>query len=80
MNTLTRAEVVDPITAEVIRNKLEGIANEMELTLLQKLVLADREGRARYLRQPLHGERRDARAGVRDSGASRDADPRARGR
>ena len=35
MNTLTRAEVVDPITAEVIRNKLEGIANEMELTLLK---------------------------------------------
>ena len=35
MNTLTRTEVVDPITAEVIRNKLEGIANEMELTLLR---------------------------------------------
>ncbi len=35
MNTLTRNEVVDPITAEVIRNKLEGIANEMELTLLK---------------------------------------------
>lgn len=35
MNTLTRAEVVDPITTEVIRNKLEGIANEMELTLLK---------------------------------------------
>jgi N-methylhydantoinase B/oxoprolinase/acetone carboxylase alpha subunit len=35
MNTFTRAEVVDPITTEVIRNKLEGIANEMELTLLK---------------------------------------------
>ena len=35
MNTLTRREVVDPITTEVIRNKLEGIANEMELTLLK---------------------------------------------
>src|SRR5687767_6175572 len=35
MNTLTRAEVIDPITTEVIRNKLEGIANEMELTLLK---------------------------------------------
>lgn len=35
MNTLTRTEVVDPITTEVIRNKLEGIANEMELTLLR---------------------------------------------
>jgi N-methylhydantoinase B len=35
MNTLARTEVVDPITAEVIRNKLEGIANEMELTLLR---------------------------------------------
>jgi N-methylhydantoinase B len=35
MNTFSRAEVVDPITTEVIRNKLEGIANEMELTLLK---------------------------------------------
>jgi len=35
MNTLTRTEVIDPITTEVIRNKLEGIANEMELTLLR---------------------------------------------
>src|SRR5687768_17638621 len=35
MNTCTRNEIVDPITTEVIRNKLEGIANEMELTLLR---------------------------------------------
>lgn len=35
MNRVERTEVVDPITAEVIRNKLEGIANEMELTLLK---------------------------------------------
>ncbi|MCX7200318.1 MAG: hydantoinase B/oxoprolinase family protein [Proteobacteria bacterium] len=35
MNREQRAAVVDPITAEVIRNKLEGIANEMELTLLK---------------------------------------------
>jgi N-methylhydantoinase B/oxoprolinase/acetone carboxylase alpha subunit len=35
VNRADRAEVVDPITAEVIRNKLEGIANEMELTLLK---------------------------------------------
>ena len=35
MNVFTRAEVADPITTEVIRNKLEGIANEMELTLLK---------------------------------------------
>jgi N-methylhydantoinase B len=35
MNTFTRTEVVDPITVEVIRNKLEGVANEMELTLLK---------------------------------------------
>ena len=33
MNRATRSEVVDAITTEVIRNKLEGIANEMELTL-----------------------------------------------
>ncbi len=35
MNREQRAAVVDPITTEVIRNKLEGIANEMELTLLK---------------------------------------------
>jgi N-methylhydantoinase B len=35
MNTLARTELFDPITTEVIRNKLEGIANEMELTLLR---------------------------------------------
>lgn len=35
MNRGDRAEVVDPITTEVIRNKLEGVANEMELTLLK---------------------------------------------
>lgn len=35
MNRGDRAEIVDPITTEVIRNKLEGIANEMELTLLK---------------------------------------------
>jgi len=35
MNTVARTEVIDPITTEVIRNKLEGIADEMELTLLR---------------------------------------------
>src|SRR5688572_21421848 len=35
MNTFTRTEILDPVTVEVIRNKLEGIANEMELTLLK---------------------------------------------
>ncbi|MCC7483460.1 MAG: hydantoinase B/oxoprolinase family protein [Burkholderiales bacterium] len=35
MNRAARGELVDAITAEVIRNKLEGIANEMELTLLK---------------------------------------------
>jgi N-methylhydantoinase B/oxoprolinase/acetone carboxylase alpha subunit len=35
MDTNTLAQLADPITTEVIRNKLEGIANEMELTLLR---------------------------------------------
>ena len=35
MDTHTLAQLADPITTEVIRNKLEGIANEMELTLLR---------------------------------------------
>ena len=32
---LQRAQTFDPITVEVVRNKLDGIANEMELTLLK---------------------------------------------
>jgi N-methylhydantoinase B len=33
---MTRAQIpLDPITVEVVRNKLEGIANEMEVTLLR---------------------------------------------
>ena len=34
MNATTQA-TLDPVTVEVVRNKLDGIANEMELTLLK---------------------------------------------
>jgi len=34
-STTAQAAPLDPITVEVIRNKLEGIANEMEMTLLK---------------------------------------------
>jgi N-methylhydantoinase B len=34
MNTMTQI-TLDPVTVEVVRNKLDGIANEMELTLLK---------------------------------------------
>src|ERR687894_1505849 len=34
MNSKTH-DTLDPITVEVVRNKLDGIANEMELTLLK---------------------------------------------
>ncbi len=33
--TMIRRDALDPITVEVVRNKLEGIANEMESTLLR---------------------------------------------
>src|SRR6516165_209572 len=33
--TSPAANALDPITVEVVRNKLDGIANEMELTLLK---------------------------------------------
>jgi N-methylhydantoinase B/oxoprolinase/acetone carboxylase alpha subunit len=33
--TTSNSEQLDPITVEVVRNKLEGIANEMEMTLLK---------------------------------------------
>ena len=35
MNVSSRANASDPITLEVVRHKLEGIANEMEVTLLK---------------------------------------------
>ena len=35
MNVSSRANESDPITLEVVRHKLEGIANEMEVTLLK---------------------------------------------
>ncbi len=46
MDGSPKAPVIDPITLEVVRNKLEGIANEMQTTLLRSFVLADRQGRA----------------------------------
>jgi len=35
MNRTDGRTELDPVTVEVIRNKLDGIANEMELTLVQ---------------------------------------------
>jgi N-methylhydantoinase B/oxoprolinase/acetone carboxylase alpha subunit len=35
MDARTTATAIDPITLEVVRNKLDGIANEMQLTLLR---------------------------------------------
>ena len=35
MDASPAANALDPITVEVVRNKLDGIANEMELTLLK---------------------------------------------
>lgn len=35
MSATAKASTVDPITLEVVRNKLDGIANEMEMTLLR---------------------------------------------
>ena len=32
---MTKANGLDPITVEVVRHKLEGIANEMQLTLVR---------------------------------------------
>ena len=35
MTMALQAEAIDPIAIEVIRNKLDGIANEMQLTLVR---------------------------------------------
>src|SRR5687767_2914799 len=32
---MSTRDTIDPITLEVVRNKLDGIANEMEVTLVQ---------------------------------------------
>ena len=32
---MSLSQAFDPVTVEVVRNKLNGIANEMELTLLK---------------------------------------------
>ena len=66
---------IDPITLEVVRNKLEGIANEMQATLLFSAVLADREGSDGLLGGAVHGRRADDRAGHRHPDPPRDDDP-----
>ena len=65
---------IDPITLEVMRNKLDGIANEMQLTLVRSAFSADREGRAgRFGRLfTLQGE--TLAQALRDAGPSRRAD------
>ena len=45
-----------------------------------QLVLADRQGRARRLREPVHARRHNARAVLLDPDPSRDADPGGRAR
>ena len=62
-----------PITLEVVRNKLEGIANEMQATLLLLGVLADRQGGDGLLGGAVHGRRPDDRAGHRHPDPPRDA-------
>ena len=44
----------DPITLEVVRNKLDGIANEMQLTLVRSAFSADREGRPGRVGRAVH--------------------------
>ena len=43
---MTRADRFDPITLEVIRNRLDVVAEEMQTTLLKSSVLANCEGGA----------------------------------
>ena len=66
---------IDPITLEVVRNKLDGIANEMQWTLLNSSFSPIvKEGHGR-LGQSLHRRRHHAFAGDRDPDPPRDADP-----
>ena len=48
---------IDPILLEVLRNRLDAIADEMELTLLKSAASPDREGRPRRLGRALQHRR-----------------------
>ena len=77
---MTAPATIDPITLEVVRNKLEGIAQRDADDAAAQRVLADREGRDGLLGRALHRGRPDHRAGHRHPDPSRHHDPRARGR
>ena len=57
------AMAIDPILLEVLRNRLDAIADEMELTLLKSAASPDREGGPRRLGRALQHPRRDHRPG-----------------
>ena len=69
------AHALDPITVEVVRNKLDGIANEMQSTLLQQLVLADRQGGDGLLGEPVHAGRETLAQACAIPDAPHHADP-----
>ena len=78
MSASVATQAIDPITVEVVRNKLEGIANEMQQTLLRSsfspIVKEGLDASASLFTLT----RRDAGPGLRDPGPSRHADPRRR--
>ena len=53
----------DPITLEVVRNKLDGIANEMQSTLVRSSFSPIVKEGTRCVGEPLHPRRRDPRPG-----------------
>ena len=75
MTSQAKTESLDPITVEVVRNKLDGIANEMQSTLLRSsfspIVKEGLDASASLF--TLHGE--TPGAGLLDPDPSRDADP-----
>ena len=69
------APASDPITLEVVRNKLDGIANEMQSTLVRSSFSPIVKEGARRFGEPLHPRGRDPRPGDGDPHPPRDPHP-----
>ena len=75
----TRKHAIDPITLEVVRNKLEGIANEMQMTLLHSAFSPIVKEGMDCSASLFTADAPDHRAGDRDPDPPGHHDPRAEG-
>ena len=69
------AAALDPITVEVVRNKLEGIANEMQQTLLRSRSRRSSRKGSTHPRACSRSRARRLAQAMRDPDPSRHPDP-----